>query len=96
MHESMREDTRERVGWHEEHKELSIAPATQPVTETHRTQGTRSPLALVWMDVLRANAAGETTVQARAEWFRRRGSGRPAMRPEVRARYPCAAPSSQG
>jgi hypothetical protein len=71
------EDPRALVGWHAEKYMRCVSPAMHPVKDPRRTQGTRSPLAFVLTSVLLAKVAGETTVQARAEWIRVRGNGLP-------------------
>lgn len=49
------------------------------------------PLALILTYLLLAKVAGETTLQAIAEWIRLRGSWLQEMLPGVRATFPCAA-----
>jgi hypothetical protein len=91
MNYTMLEDARELAGWQTEDEVLSMYTAMQQLTDARRKQGKRSPLALVFTYVLLAKAAGETTLQAIAEWIRLRGSWLPEVLPGVRASFPCAA-----
>src|SRR5579875_3546674 len=91
MNYSMLEEARELADWQTESEVLSIYTAMQQVTDRRRKQGKRYPLALVLTYVLLAKAAGETTLQAIAEWIRLRGSWLQVMLPGVRASFPCAA-----
>lgn len=94
MNSTMLEDASELARWQAESEVHSISSAMLQLKETRRKQGKRYPLALVLTSVLLAKAAGETTLQARAEWIRLRGDWLQAMLPGVRASFPCAATSS--
>ncbi len=85
------EKARELAGWKTETEVLSIYTTMQQVSDTRRKQGKRYPLALVLTYLLLAKAAGETTLQAVAEWIRLRGSWLQEVLPGVRATFPCAA-----
>lgn len=87
----MLEEARELVGWQTASEVLTIYSALQQVTDQRRKRGKRYSLALVLTYVLLAKAAGETTLQAIAEWIRLRGSWLQAMLPGVRTSFPCAA-----
>src|SRR5579885_1875217 len=63
-------------------------------TDKRRKQGRRYPLALILTYILLAKAAGETTLQAIAEWIRLRGSWLQQVLPGVRGTFPCPATSS--
>lgn len=91
MNYSMLEEARELVGWQTASEVLTIYTAMQQVTDQRRKRGKRYSLALVLTYVLLAKAAGETTLQAIAEWIRLRGSWLQAMLPGVRTSFPCAA-----
>lgn len=91
MNYSMLEDASELAGWQTESEVLSIFTAMQQLRDTRRKQGKRYALALMLTYVLLAKAAGETTLQAIAEWIRLRGSWLQAMLPGVRASFPCVA-----
>lgn len=66
----------------------------QQLTDARCQQGKRYPLALVLTYLLLAKAAGETSLQAIAEWIRLRGTWVQETLPGVRASFPCAATSS--
>lgn len=91
MNYTMVEEARELVGWQTASEVLTIYTEMQQLTDQRRKQGKRYPLALVLTYVLLAKAAGETTLQAIAEWIRLRGSWLQVMLPGVRASFPCAA-----
>ncbi len=91
MNYSMLEEARELAGWQTESEVLSMYTAMQQLKDARRKQGKRYPLALVLTYLLLAKAAGETTLQAIAEWIRLRGSWLQEILPEVRATFPCAA-----
>jgi predicted transposase YbfD/YdcC len=91
MNYTMLEDSSELAGWNTETEILSMYTAMQQLTDTRRKQGKRYALALVLTYLLLGKAAGETTLQAIAEWIRLRGSWLQEMLPGVRASFPCAA-----
>jgi predicted transposase YbfD/YdcC len=94
MNYTLLEEARELVGWNEESEALCVYTAMQQLRDARRKQGKRYPLALVLTSVLVAKAAGETTLQAIAEWIRLRGSWVQEVLPGVRASFPCAATDS--
>jgi len=69
MNDTVWEEAGELAGWQTESEELTRSTALQQVTDQRRTQGKRYPVVLVLTDVLLAQAAGETTFQAIAEWM---------------------------
>lgn len=91
MNSIIQEEARELSGWKTETDVLSIYTTMQQVSDTRRKQGKRYPLALVLTYLLLAKAAGETTLQAVAEWIRLRGNWLQEVLPGVRATFPCAA-----
>src|SRR5690348_2271522 len=91
MNYTMLEEARELANWQMESEVLSIYTAMQQLRDARQKRGKRYSLALVLTYVLLAKAAGETTLQAVAEWIRLRGSWLQAMLPGVRASFPCAA-----
>jgi hypothetical protein len=56
--------------WSGQAEILSIYEAMQQLHDGRRKQGKRSPLPLILTYLLLAKAAGETTLQAAAEWSR--------------------------
>jgi len=70
---------------------FSIYAAMGQQTDKRRKQGRRYPLALILTYILLAKAAGETTLQAIAEWIRLRGSWLQEVLPGVRGAFPCPA-----
>jgi predicted transposase YbfD/YdcC len=91
MNPIIAEEAKGLVGWNQPSEVLSIYSVMQQLTDRRRKQGKRYPLALILTYILLAKAAGETTLQAIAEWIRLRGSWLQAMLPGVRATFPCAA-----
>lgn len=91
MNYTMLEEARELAGWQAEAEVLTVYTALLQVKDTRRKQGKRYPLALVLTYVLLAKAAGETTLQAIAEWIRLRGTFLQAVFPAVGQTFPCAA-----
>jgi len=85
------EEAKELVGWDEASEVYTIYAVLQQLTDTRQPQGKRYALAHILTFVLLAKAAGETTLQAIAEWIRLRGSWLQTMLPGVRASFPCAA-----
>ena len=91
MNSIIQEEAKELAGWQTQAEVLSIYTAMQQLSDARRKQGKRYPLELVLTYVLLAKAAGETTLQAIAEWIRLRGGWLQEMLPGVRATFPCAA-----
>ena len=91
METIIQQDVKALEGWESETDVLSIYAAMQHLTDTRRKQGRRYPLALVLTYLLLAKAAGETTLQAIAEWIELRGSWLQKVLPGVRESFPCAA-----
>lgn len=91
MHSIIQQETKEGAQW-KAHTDLhSIYGAMQQVKDGRRRQGKRYPLALVLTSILLAKLAGETTLQAIAEWVRLRGNWLQEVLPGVGTRFPCAA-----
>ena len=91
MNYSMVEEARELAGWSAESEAFSVYQAMTNLTDTRRDQGKRYSLALLLTCVLLAKMAGETTLQAIAEWIRLRGTWLQTILPETRDTFPCAA-----
>lgn len=91
MNSIILEEARELAGWNTESEILSIYTAMKSVSDARRKQGKRYSLALILTYLLLAKAAGETTLQAIAEWIRLRGSWLQEVLPGVRPTFPCAA-----
>lgn len=91
MNSIILEEAKDLAGWHSQAEVLSIYAAMQQLTDARRQQGKRYPLALVLTYILLAKAAGETSLQAIAEWIRLRGTWLQEVLPGVRASFPCAA-----
>lgn len=94
MNYTMLDEARELAGWSKEAEALSIYQELRKLEDPRRQRGKRYALALVLTCVLLAKMAGETTLQAIAEWIRLRGPWLQAVLPETRATFPCAATSS--
>ena len=91
MNYSMLEEARELVGWSKEEEALSIYQALGTIEDKRGKKGKRYGLALLLTCVLLAKMAGETTLQAIAEWIRYRGAWLQEVLPDTRASFPCAA-----
>ena len=91
MNYSIVNEARELAGWSAESEAFSVYQAMQRVTDTRSDQGKRYSLALLLTCVLLAKMAGETTLQAIAEWIRLRSAWLQHILPETRATFPCAA-----
>jgi predicted transposase YbfD/YdcC len=91
MNSITQEDVKELACWQTAGDVLSIYQTMQQLHDQRRRQGRRYPLALVLTYILVAKAAGETTLQAIAEWIRLRASWLQEVLPEARASFPCAA-----
>lgn len=84
------DEKRELRGWNTR-EILSVYAVMQQLPDGRRKQGKRYPLALILTYLLLGKAAGETTLQAIAEWIRLRGSWLQEALPGVRTSFPCAA-----
>lgn len=91
MQTIIQQDVKALEGWESEKGVLSIYAAMQHLTDKRRKQGKRYPLALVLTYILLAKAAGETTLQAIAEWIELRGRWLQEVLPGVRESFPCPA-----
>jgi predicted transposase YbfD/YdcC len=91
MNYSMLEEARGLAGWSKEWEALSIYHELSKLEDRRGKQGKRYQLALLLTCVLLAKMAGETTLQAIAEWTRLRSSWLRDVLPETRATFPCAA-----
>jgi predicted transposase YbfD/YdcC len=91
MNYSMLEEARELAGWSKEDEALSIYQALSIIEDKRRKKGKRYSLPLLLTCVLLAKMAGETTLQAIAEWIRFRRSWLQEVLPNTRASFPCAA-----
>lgn len=91
MNYSIVEEVRDLVWWSKESEALSIYQALSKLEDRRGKRGKRYTLALLLTCVLLAKMAGETTLQAIAEWIRLRSSWLREVLPETRATFPCAA-----
>lgn len=91
MNYSMLEEVRELTGWSKECEALSIYQELGKIEDTRGKKGKRYGLALLLTCVLLAKMAGETTLQAIAEWIRFRSTWLQEVLPDTRAAFPCAA-----
>lgn len=91
MNSNMLEEARELAGWSKESEVLSIYQALGKLKDRRGKKGKRYNLALVLTCLLLAKMAGETTLQAIAEWIRLRGDWLQQVLPDTRATFPCAA-----
>jgi predicted transposase YbfD/YdcC len=91
MNYSIVDAARELAGWSAESEAFSVYQAMTNLTDSRRDQGKRYSLALLLTCVLLAKMAGETTLQAIAEWIRLRGPWLQTILPETRDTFPCAA-----
>jgi len=85
------EEAKDLEGWIGQADVHSVYHALQQVNDTRREQGKRYPLPLVLIYLLLAKAAGETTLQATAEWIRLRADWLHEVLPQAGPRFPCAA-----
>ncbi len=74
MNYSMLEEARELAGWSKESEALSIYETLSKLEDRRGKQGKRYGLALLFTCLILAKMAGETTLQAIAEWIRLRGA----------------------
>lgn len=91
MNYSMLEEARDLAGWSKESEALSIYQELSKIEDTRGKKGKRYKLALLLTCVLLAKMAGETTLQAIAEWIRLRSIWLQEVLPDTRAAFPCAA-----
>ena len=91
MNYNMLEEARELAEWSKESEARSIYEALSTIEDPRGKKGKRYSLALLLTCVLLAKMAGETTLQAIAEWIRLRRAWLQAVLPEARATFPCAA-----
>ena len=85
------DEARELAKWNAESEAFSIYQAMQTLTDTRGKKGKRYSLAQVLTFILLAKLAGETTLQAIADWVRYRGCWLQQVLPETRATFPCVA-----
>jgi DDE_Tnp_1-associated len=91
MNYTMVEEARELAGWSKECEALSIYHELRKIEDRRGKKGKRYSLVLLLTCVLLAKMAGETTLQAIAEWIRFRSAWLQEVLPETRAAFPCAA-----
>src|SRR5579883_3090130 len=91
MNYSIVEEARELASWSKESEAFSIYEALSHLEDRRGKKGKRYSLALLLTCVLLAKMAGETTLQAIAEWIRLRKEWLQQVLPETRASFPCAA-----
>jgi predicted transposase YbfD/YdcC len=87
----MLKEAGELAGWSKECEALSIYQELGKIEDTRGKKGKRYSLALLLTCVVLAKMAGETTLQAIAEWIRFRSTWLQEVLPETRAAFPCAA-----
>jgi predicted transposase YbfD/YdcC len=91
MNYSIVEEARELASWSKESEAFSIYEALSHLEDRRGKKGKRYSLALLLTCVLLAKMAGETTLQAIAEWIRLRKEWLQQVLPDTRASFPCAA-----
>ena len=91
MNYSIVEEASDLAGWSKECEALSIYHELSKLEDSRGKRGKRYQLALLLTCVLLAKMAGETTLQAIAEWTRLRSSWLQHVLPDARATFPCAA-----
>jgi hypothetical protein len=84
-------EARDLAGWSKECEALSIYHELSKLEVSRGKRGKRYTLALLLTCVLLAKMAGETTLQAIADWIRLRSNWLQDVLPETRATFPCAA-----
>jgi predicted transposase YbfD/YdcC len=84
-------EARDLAGWSKECEALSIYHELSKLEDSRGKRGKRYTLALLLTCVLLAKMAGETTLQAIADWIRLRSNWLQEVLPEARATFPCAA-----
>jgi predicted transposase YbfD/YdcC len=85
------EEAKELAEWNQPGDVRSIYVVLQHLTDRRGKQGKRYSLALILTLLLLAKAAGETTLQAMAEWVRLRSAWLQEVLPGIRPTFPCAA-----
>lgn len=85
------EEAKELMEWEQPNTVRSIYRELEKLTDMRRQQGKRYGLAQILTFVLLAKAAGETTLQAIAEWIRLRQTWLQEVFPGTRPTFPCAA-----
>lgn len=91
MNYSMINEARELADWNAESEAFAVYQALLKLTDTRGKKAKRYSLALILTFVLLAKMAGETTLQAIAEWIRCRGPWLQQVLPETRTALPCVA-----
>lgn len=91
MNYSMLEEARELAGWSKDYEAHSIYHELSKIADRRGKQGKRYSLALLLTCVLLAKMAGETSLQAIAEWIRLRSAWLQEVLPDTRIAFPCAA-----
>lgn len=91
MNYSTVEEARELAEWSREIEALSVYEALSQLEDHRRNQGKRYSIALVITCVLLGKMAGETTLQAIAEWIRLRKEWLQKNLPTTCKTFPCAA-----
>jgi predicted transposase YbfD/YdcC len=91
MNYTMIAEAMELAGWNAESEVFSVYQTMMTLTDTRGKKGKRYPLALVLTYVLLAKMAGETTLQAIADWIRYRGPWLHQVLPHTREKFPCVA-----
>jgi predicted transposase YbfD/YdcC len=89
MNYNMIAEASELAGWSKEIEALSVYQAMQQLEAKRKSKGKRYWLALMLTLVLLAKMAGETTLQAIADWVRYRSAWLQHTLPETRSTFPC-------
>ena len=85
------EEAKELAEWNQPGEVRSIYAVLQQLTDRRGKQGKRYSLALILTLLRLPKAAGETTLQAMAEWVRLRSAWLQETLPGIRPTFPCAA-----
>lgn len=88
MNSPMMAQASELAGWNKEIEALSVYQAMQQLEDRRKSKGKRSSLALVLTLIILANMAGETTLQAVADWVRYRSAWLQEVLPDTRSTFP--------
>ncbi|MEO7021347.1 MAG: transposase family protein [Ktedonobacteraceae bacterium] len=91
MNSTMVQEASELAGWNADSEAVSVYQALMKLTDTRGKKGKRYSLALLLTFVFLAKMAGETTLQAIADWIRLRGPWLQQVLPGTRATFPCVA-----
>lgn len=91
MNSTIVQEASELAGWNAESEAVSVYQALMKLTDTRGKKGKRYSLALMLTFVLLAKMAGETTLQAIADWIRLRGTWLQQILPDTREKFPCVA-----